>query len=740
MIHPTFGPPEIVCPFHAADGALLGYEVRWKGKKIRPVGIDGELGNWWENLPGGLRPLFNIPGILAHPDRTIIVCEGPKAMFAAARLFPTAIATCWPGGVNARGQVDFSPLERRTVIWWADADPQGYECMDDIFLAHAPVHTPWFVLPPEDAEKGWDAADLIPPPDDPPAWLRARLLKHAEWGARVEPIVTAYRREAEEKRAQAAAHREEKRRDKKSPAPEIMADTARTEIQIIGGQLPRIVDEAEQVFLDSPHSRHIYQRGGILVEFSRLPAASVLHGVKRDAGSPILLPVSPARMRELFTRAVNFTKWDARMDDTKPIDCPADVAATYLSRASWGARPLSGLAEGPTLRPDGSILQGEGYDPTTGLLVSFGGQTFPEIPESPTMQDAEECLDRILTLIWDFPFVQGAHRSAAISAILTGAIRRSLPSAPLVPISATAPATGKSLLTDVISIILTGRSAPAMPQGDSEEEDRKRLLASLLSGDMILNIDNVTRPLEGDAFCSILTQEFFRDRVLGESRNATLPTDVLMLANGNNIMVKGDLSSRCIMVMMDARVEHPESREFAGDLRDIVREQRPRLLADALTILRAYHVASASGERPAKLLPWGRFEAWSRWVREALVWLGQPDPLDTAAELSQADPVRQSIGGLLEILAHRYVSEFTVRQVIMDAGTDADLMSAVAEVAGERGGKISARLLAWTLRKFTRRVFEGHWVEQVGKYGNQSKWAVLSNENNHIQHNNESGF
>ena len=35
----------------------------------------------------------------------------------------------------------------------------------------------------------------------------------------------------------------------------------------------------------------------------------------------------------------------------------------------------------PTLRPDGSLLDAEGYDPHTGLYVDFGGVQYPHYPQ-----------------------------------------------------------------------------------------------------------------------------------------------------------------------------------------------------------------------------------------------------------------------------------------------------------------------------------------------------------------------
>src|SRR5215210_6717020 len=98
-------------------------------------------------------------------------------------------------------------------------------------------------------------------------------------------------------------------------------------------------------------------------------------------------------------------------------------------------------------------------------------------------------------------------RQGALSAILTALCRIGLRTAPLHAFSAPTMGTGKSLLADIVSIIATGRAAAVMSQGKNEEEDEKRLLSVLMQGDPIIVVDNVDRPIQGDALCSILTQE-----------------------------------------------------------------------------------------------------------------------------------------------------------------------------------------------------------------------------------------
>jgi hypothetical protein len=64
-------------------------------------------------------------------------------------------------------------------------------------------------------------------------------------------------------------------------------------------------------------------------------------------------------------------------------------------------------------------------------------------------------------------------------------------------------------------------------------------------------------------------------------------------ATGNNLTIAGDLTRRVIMATLDANCERPEMRTFNVDARTEALTHRPELVAAALTVLRAWHVAKS---------------------------------------------------------------------------------------------------------------------------------------------------
>jgi hypothetical protein len=95
---------------------------------------------------------------------------------------------------------------------------------------------------------------------------------------------------------------------------------------------------------------------------------------------------------------------------------------------------------------------------------------------------------------------------------------------------------------------------------------------------------------------------------------------------------------------MDAGVERPELRQFRGNPVVAVLADRGRYIAAVLTIVRGYLAAG----RSAACTPLASFEAWSRLVREPLLWLNQADPVAALEQVRDADPV---LADLLAVMA-----------------------------------------------------------------------------------------
>jgi len=297
-----------------------------------------------------------------------------------------------------------------------------------------------------------------------------------------------------------------------------------------------------------------FRRGGAIVR-PQTTQIDVRGG--RSVSGDRLVSVSTSQLRHELSKVIQFQK-PGRDAARSKWHCPADLAQTILEWPDrWPLPFLTGITTAPTLRPDGTILDTAGYDEATGILYQPNAN-FPTIPDEPTKDQAYAALQMLKRIVATFPFETDADRSVWLSAVLTGATRITLPTAPLHMFNAPVAGSGKGMLADCAAIIATGREASAMVQAD-EAETEKRLGAMLMAGDPAILIDNVTRPVLGDFLCSLLTREYVKPRKLGVSEAPELMTNVLMLATGNNIRTYGDMSRRALRCTIDPRVEEPRN-------------------------------------------------------------------------------------------------------------------------------------------------------------------------------------
>lgn len=469
------------------------------------------------------------------------------------------------------------------------------------------------------------------------------------------------------------------------------------------GELPQAVDRAEQALIDN--NVEIFQRFESLVRVARIQTSAESDGIKRETGALVLQTVTSPWLREQFAR---HARW-ARKQKKKfvPIDPPSETATAYLARVgNWRLRFLKGVIQAPTLRPDGSVLQDKGYDPDTGLLYDPGRTEFARIPDNPTKEEARAALDVLKRPFREFRFDGDPHRSVALAAVMTALVRRMFPSAPLIALDAPTAGSGKSLLSEIVCLIATGHKPAMMSQGKSDEENEKRLSSVLMAGDPVIIIDNCDRPIEGDFLCTMLTQEKVRPRILGRSEVANVPTGSLVIATGNNIELAGDITRRTLFCRIDTGEERPDKIEYSFDAIAETTETRPQLVVAALTILRAYIVAG----RPKPLKKIGGFEQWGV-IREALVWLDQPDPELTRELVMAEDPHKALLVDFLrlwrDVFQDRQLSLSEVGRIALEEGHEGAQAIINELIANTNGRVFNTRSAGKFLRRHMGRVAGG---------------------------------
>jgi putative DNA primase/helicase len=519
------------------------------------------------------------------------------------------------------------------------------------------------------------------------------------------------------------------------------APGGRPTIKLIAGELHTAATEAENAIIGAGVS--IYQRGKTLVRPIRkeVPASRGRTTIAAGLGEQ-----SSHGLIDALCEISKWIRFDARANDWVRCNPSSQVANILLSREGrWAFPPVAGVITTPTLRPDGTILSEEGYDPATRLYhVADPTVRLHPAVHTPSRAAAECALKVLSGLLEEFPFVSmevdGAQRdvarSVALSALITPVVRGALTVAPLHAFRANTAGTGKSYLVDVASAISTGRPCPAISAAPEEAETEKRIAGLLLSGYPLVNIDNVNGELGGDLLCQAVERPLVRIRRLGGSDIFEIESRATITATGNQLRVVGDMVRRTLICDLDAEQERPELRQFKSDPVATVLADRGRYISAALVIVGAYLAEGQQNKLPAL----ASFQDWSDLVRSALVWLGCADPVLSMEAARENDPQLWELREVLEAWSNsigvgvgvtlKEVADKVREHKATSVGRDPELLEhpelldALMTVAGERGEINTRRLGKWLLNR-EGRIAGGHRIERGSvAHGGAVRWRV----------------
>ena len=387
-----------------------------------------------------------------------------------------------------------------------------------------------------------------------------------------------------------------------------------TDSIVVGGQLDAETAAAIAALDAANDPPSLFVRSGRVVRVS-----------PDESGRPVIEEATPDIMRCCLGTA---TRWLAEgrhgLEDTQPTLL---LARNVLATGGWPFPPLLGIAEAPTVRPDGTIAADPGYDPTTQLLYwPTTGLVVPPVELTPSPDDIRRAAALINEALIDFPFESEASRAAAWALLLTPIVRPAIAqSVPLALLDAPDRGTGKSMLVELVASIATGRPAEMMAPAESrhgDDEWRKRITATLLEAPPLIVIDNVEHPLNSAALSAALSASVVKDRILGGSKNARLVVRTTWCATGNNIKVSADLMRRCYRIRLDAKLARPWKRDGwrHNDLLGWAAEHRGELLAALLTLARGWW--SQGCPKPVDTPSLAGFQQWADMVGGLLAVAG----------------------------------------------------------------------------------------------------------------------
>lgn len=440
-------------------------------------------------------------------------------------------------------------------------------------------------------------------------------------------------------------------------------ERTKSEIQIVKGKLHLAVDDTLEVLRAHPQ---LYDFGEVLVWLE----GGALH------------PLDQHHLEQQLGSLVQY--WNYAVKDKKVLrDPPAALTKRLLSMGKRrNLKPLVAVLTAPTLRPNGTVLDAPGYDPETKLFYHLSeGTDVPHVPVRPSMAQCKAVLETLMHPFQDFPFVESVDRGVFLAALLTSAVRRSLPKAPGFGFDAPVQGSGKTLLAQCVAELAGERNATLYPhiQGRDDEEVRKRLMSFFRTGSAAMVWDNVLGTFDSAALASALTSPIFTDRILGRSESVQLPNTAMFLFTGNNLTLQGELVRRILICRIDPRTDKPFERSFDLDPLAYVRENRGEMIAAALTLMRGS--LTSKGDKPKGRM--ASFEAWSDLVRNAICWIDTTiapgafaDPMSAVTRALEHDPDLELYIELLEALRAKFGEEtFTSSDIHKDVQSEPNRVS-----------------------------------------------------------------
>lgn len=455
-------------------------------------------------------------------------------------------------------------------------------------------------------------------------------------------------------------------------------------IILLGADLHRIVTESLAVL---PNDPDLYQRDGALVRVVRVAETDADAGSsetseeetpqqehstrpKMAVGTPQIRVLGYAALKVRLTGVASFQKYSTTAEAYVPALPPDDVTAAIKEWGEYpGVRPATGIIETLSMRPDGSPITEPGYDAATGFIYA-PQREFPPIPELPTREDARRALIALLEPFVDFPFKDEAAKHVPVAALLTLVCRPAIRGAvPCFVFDATTKGSGKGLCASAVTALAHGRPAAVMRWPEGQDDEAEKILGGYaMRGASVILWDNVKGVFGGASLDKTLTAvDRVELRVLGQTNVPSVSWRTVMLATGNNVALGEDTTRRVLVARLEPLMEHPEERTdftIKGDLLEWCKEQHPRMVVAALTLVRAFVLAKPP-KRPGAT-GWGSFDVWRELIGEAIVWAGGADVTATRPTFDQTtdDPETAALRAVLEHLPRLLPEGGTVREIV----------------------------------------------------------------------------
>jgi DNA primase catalytic core len=387
------------------------------------------------------------------------------------------------------------------------------------------------------------------------------------------------------------------------------------EIRVGGRQLRDILTDARAAVTQA-NERRIKVAAVARFENDAAPLfvrGSSLVRLERPAkGAPMLSELTEPGIFGVLVREAD---WVQETEEGKhAVFPPKDVSRDLLTYPPPSIPAVESVLTTPVFGRDGQLLVSPGLHASDRLwLEADASLNVGEVPESPTPEQIAAARSLFFDdLFVDFPFAAPSDRAHALAAVLLPFLRRMIDGCtPLHVVEAPAVGSGKGLLCNLVSMIVTGESCDSRTLPEVDEEIRKMLTAELSKARPIILLDNANEKLTlaSAPLASVLTSTSWTDRILGRTQMLTVPNTAMWMLTGNNPKLSKDLARRSIRIRIDPKVDRAWTRaSFKHDpVMSWAKASRDELVHAALVLVRAWLAAG----RPLSRERLGSFEHWA---------------------------------------------------------------------------------------------------------------------------------
>lgn len=324
---------------------------------------------------------------------------------------------------------------------------------------------------------------------------------------------------------------------------------------------------------NSPPRLFKMEDGQTLVRINYTPKAG-------DASKHIL--DRTAIFAELST-LVKFFKPAGEGGRTRNVAAPPDIVSYYqgVSPAMLPLPTLSRVVYHPIFSADGDYHSKDGYDISTSafLDMTIRAPRLPKVVTEDDLLDAWEWLfarpdqtevnDERCGLFGEFPFHDDedpdGHSSRInwLACMIQPLVRDMIDGpTPMHLIDKPTAGSGSSLMATLVNTVLTGNQISMAQYKNNADEFEKALVSKLLkSSDGFMYYDNVNSRVDNGALASAITAGVFSGRLLGQSKELSIPIRHVWLISGNNVSFSSEMIRRLIPTRIDPKLTNPEERK-----------------------------------------------------------------------------------------------------------------------------------------------------------------------------------